>query len=86
LDGEESDEEEAADTTDDDEVEWYTPPPPPSLPSLPPPQMLPALSPPHNTSELGMSLSFYNGAGKAEMVVYKRVIPDGLTHTVHQQD
>ena len=33
-----------------------------------------------------MSLSFYDGAGKAETVVYKGVMPDGLFHTLCQQD
>jgi hypothetical protein len=86
LDGKESDKEEAADMTDDGKVEWYTPPPPPLSPSEPPPPTLPALSPPSNTFELGTSLSFYVDAGKAETVVYKEIMPDGLTHTVRQQD
>ncbi len=33
-----------------------------------------------------MSLSFYNGTGQAETVVYKGVMPDGLTHIVQRQD
>jgi hypothetical protein len=32
--------------------------------------------------ELGMSLSFHDGRGNSEVVVYKGVLPDGLTHTV----
>ena len=33
-----------------------------------------------------MSLSFYDGTGQAETVVYEGVMPDGLTHTVRRQD
>jgi hypothetical protein len=33
-----------------------------------------------------MNLSFYDGTGQAETVVYKGVMPDGLTHTVRHQD
>jgi hypothetical protein len=33
-----------------------------------------------------MHLSFYDGAGQAETVVYKGVMPDGFTYTVWQQD
>jgi hypothetical protein len=32
-----------------------------------------------------MSLSFYDGHGNAEVVVYKGVMPNGLTHTVRQK-
>jgi hypothetical protein len=32
--------------------------------------------------ELGMSLTFLDGAGKEETVVYEGVMPDGFTHTV----
>jgi hypothetical protein len=33
-----------------------------------------------------MSLVFSDSAGRSEMVVYKGVMPDGLTHTVWQQN
>jgi hypothetical protein len=33
-----------------------------------------------------MSLSFYNGTGHAKTVVYKGVMPGGLSHTVRCQD
>ena len=36
--------------------------------------------------DLGMSLSFYDGCGNSEMVVYEGVMPDGLTHTVRRKD
>ncbi len=36
--------------------------------------------------ELGMSLSFYDGRGNSEMVVYEEVMPDGLTHTIRWKD
>ena len=59
-------------------------PPPP--PALPPPPSLPTIPPPITSFELGMSLSFYDGTGQAETVVYEGVMPDGLTHTVRQKD
>ena len=65
-------------------VEWFSPPPPPS--ALPPPTSLATIPSPITLFELGMSLSFYDGTGQAETVVYKRVMPDGLTHTVQRQD
>ncbi len=63
-----------------DKVDWYMPPPPPSTPPLPPSNLI--IPSPINTFELGMSLSFYSGSGQTETVVYKGVMPDGLTHTV----
>jgi hypothetical protein len=36
--------------------------------------------------ELGMSLSFFDSAGREGTVVYEGVMPDGLTHTVQQKD
>jgi hypothetical protein len=33
-----------------------------------------------------MSLIFLDGAGQSETVVYKGVMPDGLTHTIRLQD
>ena len=36
--------------------------------------------------ELGMSLSRFDGRGKAEIVVCKGASPDGLSHTVRTQD
>ncbi len=70
----------------EDEVDWYTTPPPPPTLSPPPPSSLPAISPPSNTFELGMCLSFYDGAGQTETVLHKGVMPDGFTHTVRRQD
>ncbi len=80
-DGEYSDEEDAVPVEED--VDWFSPPPPPS--ALPPPP-LPAIPSPINSFESGMSLSFYDGTGQAETVVYEGVMPDGLTHTVWQKD
>ncbi len=74
------------DTETEDKVDWYTPPTPPSTPSPPPPPTLPVFFPPSNTFESGMSLSYYDGLGQAKMVVYKGVMPDGLTHTVWRQN
>ena len=93
LDGEDLDEEEMDPTvstapgtqdnghdSSEEEVEWFSPPPPPS--ALPPPPSLPMILSSITSFELGMSLSFYGGTGQAETVVYKRDVPDGLTHTV----
>ena len=33
-----------------------------------------------------MSLSFYDGRGNSEMVIYKGVMHDGLTHTIRRKD
>lgn len=35
---------------------------------------------------LGMSLSYYDGQGNAEMVVYEGASPDGMTHIVWRKD
>ena len=79
---------------DNDAMEWYTPPPQTSsiAPIMivgPPVATLPS-TPTHCTDgssfELGMSLSFYDGRGNLEMVVYEGVMPDGLTHTVCRKD
>ena len=70
LDGEDSDEEDVVPMEED--VDWFLPLPPPSAPMLPP--SLPAIPSP------------INGTGQAETVVYKGVMPDGLTHTVRRQD
>ena len=71
--------------------EWFSSPPPdvtaPSLaliygnavPNKPLPRPSSSLS---DLFELGMSLSFYDGRGNAEVVVYKGVMQNGLTHTV----
>ena len=59
-------------------------PPPPS--ALPLPPSIPTIPSPITSFELGMSLSFYDGTGQAESVVYKGVMPNGLTHTVRRQD
>ena len=96
-DGEDSDEEELASTVPlvrgtqnngdesaEENVDWFTPPPPPT--ALPPPPSLPTILTPITSFELGMSLSFYDGTGQAETVVYEGVTPDGLTHTVRQKD
>jgi hypothetical protein len=42
--------------------------------------------PPPTSFELGMSLTFLDGAGNKEMVVYKGVMPDGFTHTVRRRN
>ncbi len=97
LDGEDSDEEEAVpivpmvrwtqsngDESAEEDVEWFTPPPPPT--ALPPQPSLLTIPTPIISFELGMSLSFYDGTGQAETVVYKGVMPDGLTHTVRRKD
>jgi hypothetical protein len=79
---------------DNDAMEWYTPPPQTSsiAPIMivdPPVATLPS-TPTHCTDgssfELGMSLSFYDGRGNSEVVVYEGVMPDGLTHTVRWKD
>ena len=41
---------------------------------------------PKQQFELGMSLSYFDGKGKAEMVVYEGASPDGLSHTIRRQD
>ena len=41
---------------------------------------------PAHTFELGMSLSYFDGNGKAESVVYEGASPDGLAHTVRFKD
>ena len=33
-----------------------------------------------------MSLSYFDGKGKAEIVVYEGASPDGLSHTVRKED
>ena len=79
---------------DNDATKWYTPPP--QTASIPlitvvddPVATLPSTST-HRTDgssfELGMSLSFYDGRGHSEVVVYEGVMPDGLTHTVCRKD
>ena len=75
---------------EDNATEWYTPPPP--IESVPPilvvePHVntLPSTSTSHANGslfKLGMSLSFYDGCGNSKVVVYKGVMPDGLTHTI----
>ena len=75
---------------EDNATEWYTPPPP--IKSVPPilvvePHVntLPSTSTSHadgSLFKLGMSLSFYDGCGNSKVVVYKGVMPDGLTHTI----
>jgi len=79
---------------EDNAMEWYTPPPqtasiPPITVDDPPVKTIPFPST-HCTDgssfELGMSLSFYDGHGNSEVVIYKGVMPDGLTHTVRRKD
>ena len=70
-----------------EELEWYPPPPVNGLAALasPPPtvHVPPTTFPaPSNQFELGMSLSYYDGEGNDETVVYEGVMPDGLTHTI----
>jgi hypothetical protein len=79
---------------EDDTTEWYKPPPqtapvPPITVNDPPIETLPSMST-HRTDgssfELDMSLSFYDGRGNSEMVIYEGVMPDGLTHTICRKD
>ncbi len=79
---------------EDDAMEWYAPPPqtastPPITVDDSPVETIPSPST-HCTDgssfELNMSLSFYDGRGNSEMVVYEGVMPDGLTHTVRRKD
>ncbi len=79
---------------EDDDMEWYAPPPQTASTSPitvddPPVKTIPSLLT-HRTDgssfELGMSLNFYDGRGNSEMVVYKGVMHDGLTHTVRRKD
>jgi len=73
------------------QVEWYSPPPfdqsevhVSSSPAVPPPPT--TSQAPSNQFQLGMSLSYFDGGGKTETVVYEGVMPDGLTHTICQAD
>ena len=99
MDGEDSGEEEAVptvpmvrgtqnngDESAEEDVDWFTPLPPPPPTTLPPPPSLPTIPTPITSFELGMSLSFYDGTGQAETVVYEGVMPDDLTHTVLRKD
>jgi hypothetical protein len=74
-----------------EELEWYSPPPVDRLAALalPPPtfHVFPTTFPsPSNRFELGMSLSYYDGEGNAETVVYKGVMSNSLTHTIRRAD
>jgi hypothetical protein len=75
-----------------EEIKWYSLPPVdalagPALPMAPINIESPVTNtPPSNHFNLGMSLSYYDGVGNAETVVYKGVMPDGLTHTIHHAD
>jgi hypothetical protein len=70
-----------------DNKDWYQPQNPSSPPSPPPsPSLPPPITPPPILFELGMSLTFLDGAGTEETVVYEGVMPDGLTHTVRRRD
>ena len=79
---------------ENDATEWYTPPPPiksvpPILVVEPPVDTLPSTSTSHadgSLFKLGMSLSFYDGRGNSEIVVYKGVMPDGLIQIVCWED
>jgi len=84
----------ASHLVEDDTMEWYAPPPQtvstsPITVDDPPVETIPFPST-HRTDgssfELGMSLSFYDGRGNSEMVIYEGVMPDGLTHTVRRKD
>ena len=94
-DGKETDDEDARPLpphlVEDNVVEWFSlPPPDVTAPSLAltsgnavPNKPLPLPSSSLSVSfELGMSLNFYDGCGNVEVVVYKGVMPNGLTHTV----
>jgi len=98
LDTEDSDDEDngtlPSHLVEDDAMEWYTPPPqtastPPITVDDPLVETIPSPSTHHtdgSSFELGMSLSFYDGRGNSEMVIYEEVMPDGLTHTVRRED
>jgi hypothetical protein len=71
------------DNTQDSEGDsWYSPPPPLSTPHPspppPPPPNLPSFTALSSLFELGIRLSFYDGTGHAETVIYKGVMLDGL--------
>ena len=61
---------------EDDVMEWYKPSTLDTSPSKTPSQQ------DGSSFELGMNLSFYDGRGNSEVVVYEGVMRDGLTHTV----
>ena len=79
---------------EDNALEWYMPPPPiesvpPISVEVPPVDTLPSTPTSHadgSSFKLGMSLSFHDGRGNSEVVVYKGVMPDGLKHTVCWKD
>ncbi|KAL7528961.1 hypothetical protein ACHAXR_004541, partial [Thalassiosira sp. AJA248-18] len=74
-----------SDSEDDTEDEWYTPTPPPtSIPSASVPET--ELTHPPQFFELGASLSYFDGQGKAMTVVYEGASPDGKMHTVRCND
>jgi hypothetical protein len=68
-----------------DDGDRYPQPPTPSSPTASPSLPHP-LMPPPTSFELGMSLTFPDGVGKEETVVYKGVMPDGLAHTLRWRD
>ncbi|KAL7523705.1 hypothetical protein ACHAXR_000296, partial [Thalassiosira sp. AJA248-18] len=69
-----------SDSEDDTEDEWYTPTPPPtSIPSASASETV--LTHPPQIFELGASLSYFDGQGKAMTVVYEGASPDGKMHT-----
>ena len=69
-----------------DDKDWYLPPQNLSSPPSPPPQpgLPPPITPPPMSFELGMSITFLDGADKEETVVNDGVMPDGFTHTVRR--
>jgi hypothetical protein len=66
---------------EDDALEFYKP----STSDTSPPKTL-THQKDGSSFELGMSLSFYDGRGNSEVVVYEGVMPDGLTHTSRRKD
>ena len=73
------------------EVEWYSPHPfdhSEAQVSSPPAVPVPSTTSqaPSNRFQLGMSLSYLDGEGHAETVVYEGVMSDGLTHTIRRAD
>ncbi len=65
---------------EDNAMEWYKPSTSDTFSSKMPTQQ------DGSSFELGMSLSFYDSRGNSKVIVYEGVMPDGLTHTVRQQD
>ena len=66
-----------SDSEDETGDDWYSPPSKPASTSD---------DHPKQSFELGLSLSYFDGNGKAEMVVYEGASPDGMSHTIRHKD